>query len=202
MGEVREMMQGRLADLSFAAIDFESAGAAVGETDNPVQIGIVRVEELFGEEEHYCHYLACSQPIHWRAAKVHGITSAQLADAKPLRQHWSEVRRLLGKSIVVGHNLGTERKFLSSFPNHGFGPWLDTLKLARKVLPDASDYSLGSLCEALGLTGEIQTLSPNKRWHDAHFDAVASLCLLRYIVKGLQMEQAPLRDLSFALQVD
>ena len=30
--------------LAYAAIDFESAGAAPGETDLPVQIGIVRVD--------------------------------------------------------------------------------------------------------------------------------------------------------------
>ncbi len=200
MGEIGEIMQRRLADLPYAAIDFESAGAAPGETDNPVQIGIARVHQLFGVEEHYCQYIACSQPIHWRAAKVHGITTAQLAHAKPLLHHWGEVKRLLGGAVVVGHNLGTERKFLAAFPNHGFGPWLDTLKLARKVLPDASDYSLGALCDAIGITAEIQQLSPNKTWHDAHFDAVASLCLLRFVVKGLQMEHAPLQDLSFALQ--
>ena len=38
-----------LEDLCWAAIDFESAGTAPGETDCPVQIGIVRVERLFSE---------------------------------------------------------------------------------------------------------------------------------------------------------
>lgn len=202
MDQFDEIRQAKLADLSFAAIDFESAGAAVGETDQAVQVGIVRVNGLFGVEEHYCHYLACTRPIHWRASKVHGITSAQLADAKPLLQHWSELKRLLGNAVVLGHNLGTERKFLNTFPSHGFGPWLDTLKLARRVLPDANDYSLGAICEAVGIKEEIQALSPRKNWHDAHFDAVASLCLLRYVVRGLGLESSPLQDLSFALQMD
>ncbi len=202
MGQISEIIRAELSTLAFAAIDFESAGAAAGETDQPVQVGIVRVEQLFAEEEHYCEYIACTRPIHWSAAKVHGITTADLAQAEPLLHHWGSLKTLLGDAIVVGHNLGTERKFLNAFPAHGFGPWLDTLKLARKVLPDASDYSLGSLCVALGLKEEIQRLCPNKNWHDAHFDAAASLCLLRYIIKGLQLENAPLQDLSFALQFD
>ena len=57
----REMMNEPLAGLPFAAIDFESAGSAPGETDQPVQIGIVRVENLFAEE--LCcfdSYIACN----------------------------------------------------------------------------------------------------------------------------------------------
>ena len=37
--------------LRFAAIDFESAGAARGETDQPVQIGIASCPSLEGEPE-------------------------------------------------------------------------------------------------------------------------------------------------------
>ena len=40
------LMNCPLGQLPVAAIDFESAGAAPGETDQPVQIGIVRVNSL------------------------------------------------------------------------------------------------------------------------------------------------------------
>lgn len=190
-----------LGSLSFAAIDFESAGAAPGETDCPVQIGIVRTAPLFGAEELFTSYIAPTHPVHWSAAKVHGITTEKLADAPAFPTLWPETRRLLSDCVVVGHNPSTEIRFLNkAFPGHGFSPWLDTLALARKALPTLGDHSLGSVCGALGLTAEVEKLVPARRWHDALFDAVGSLVLLRFLVRELQMESTPLGGLNFALK--
>ena len=53
-----------LEDLCWAAIDFESAGTAPGETDCPVQIGIVRVEQLFSDAPQlFTSYIACQRPV-------------------------------------------------------------------------------------------------------------------------------------------
>ena len=200
MGE--EMTDAPLGQLCFAAIDFESAGAAPGETDQPVQVGIVRVPSLMGKEELFSTYISCDHPVRWSASKVHGITTADLRGAPDMLSLWLNFRRLLSGCIVVGHNPSTEQRFLRVFPAHGFGPWLDTLALARHCLPGLADYSLSSVCEALGVTPEIERLVPDKSWHHALFDAVGSLAALRAIVSGLQLEQRPLSTLSFALKHD
>ena len=194
-----QLMDCPLAQLPIAAIDFESAGVAPGETDLPVQVGIVRVNTLFGTEECFTSYIACDRPVRWSAAKVHGITTDMLKQAPHFSELWSELRRLLGGCVVVGHNPSTEQRFLGAFPGHGFGPWLDTLALARKALPTLQDHSLGTVCDALGITHEVTTLVPDKRWHDALYDAAGSLTLLRALVRGLNMEQATLRGLAFAV---
>lgn len=188
-----------LAQLPVAAIDFESAGAAPGETDCPVQIGIVRANTLFGTVDCFTSYIHCTRPVCWSAAKVHGITTAMLADAPTFADLWPEIRRLLSGCVVVGHNPATEMRFLSAFPGHGFGPWLDTLILARRAMPGLKDHSLGKVCDALQITPQVEALVPNKCWHDALFDAAGSLQLLRALTRGLQMEDAPLRGLSFAV---
>ena len=193
------LMDTPLAQLPVAAIDFESAGAAPGETDCPVQIGIVRANSLFDKAETFTSYIHCTRPVCWSAAKVHGITTAQLADAPAFGDLWPHIQRLLSGCVVVGHNPATEMRFLSVFPGHGFGPWLDTLLLARKALPGLKEHSLGKVCEALRITAQIDTLVPGKCWHDALYDAAGSLELLRALTRGLHMEQAPLRGLSFAI---
>ncbi len=189
-----------LAQLPFAAIDFESAGAAPGETDQPVQVGIVRVESLFAAPQCWVSYIASEHPVRWSASRVHGISTDMLTGAPRFADLWPQLRRLLRGCVVLGHNPATEMRFLRAFPGHGFAPWLDTLALAREALPGLSDHSLGAVCEAMGLTPEVQQLVPNRRWHDALFDAAGSLTLLRALVRGLQMEEAPLSGLSFALR--
>lgn len=195
-----QLMNTPLSQLSFAAIDFESAGAAPGETDRPVQVGIVRASSLMGECELYTTYISCDRPVRWSASKVHGITTADLKDAPSMLSLWPTFRRLLSGCIVVGHNPSTEQRFLRVFPAHGFGPWLDTLILARHCMPGLHDYSLGEVCRALCITPELEQLVPGRSWHHALFDAAGALLALRAIVSGLQLENRPLKTLSFAIK--
>lgn len=197
---VREILETPLAELPWAAIDFESAGAAPGETDQPIQVGIVRVPSLFGAEELFTTYISCDHPVHWSASRVHGITTEQLQGAPGMLSLWGDFRRLLSGCVVVGHNPATEQRYLRVFPAHGFGPWLDTLALARHCIPSLSDHSLGAVCTALQAVAAVDQLVPGKSWHHALYDAVASLETLRAVVRGLQLEARPLRTLDFALK--
>lgn len=198
MGE--RLMHMPLGQLPCAAIDFESAGAAPGETDCPVQIGIVRVDTLQGEPACFSSYIACPRKVCWSAAKVHGITNDILLDAPEFSALWPTMKRMLSGCVVIGHNPATEQRFLSSFPGHGFSPWLDTLVLARKAIPGLNDYSLGALCRLCGLEPSIHALVPGKTWHDALFDAAAALKLWQMLVRELHMEHATLAQLSFAVK--
>lgn len=167
----------------FTAIDFESAGASRGKTDAPVQIGLASWNSEAGHNEAFVSYLQTEQPIHWAAKKVHGIGPEHLANAPALLMLWPEVKNRLAGAVIVAHGKGTEKRFLRAFPGHGFGPWLDTLLLARAAWPDLPDHSLGAICEAHGLTDSIRELVPTKSWHDALFDAVASLVLLAHVIR-------------------
>ncbi len=182
----------RIDQVVFAAIDFESAGVVRGQTDHPVQIGMARWSLEVGPTAEFVSYLQCAEPILWSAQKVHGIASADLVDAPALLALWPEIKSRLSGAIVVAHGKGTEKRFLRAFPGHGFGPWLDTLVLARAVWPAAPDHSLSALCEQCALTEEIQSWAPQRKWHDALFDAVASLALLRCIIRQLHLEQQPI----------
>lgn len=195
-----EMMQTPLAQLPFAAIDFESAGSAPGETDQPVQVGIIRAENLFADDvSSFDSYIACRRPVRWSAARIHGITTERLHGAPNFVDLWPALRRMLEGCVVVGHNPSTEIRFLRAFPGHGFGPWLDTLALSRQAMPTLGDHSLSSVCNALRITTEVERLVPGRHWHDALFDAAGSLATLRAIVQGLDMGQTTLNRLTFAL---
>ncbi len=179
----------------FTAIDFESAGAARGMTDNPVQVGLSTWSADGGHRDAFVSFLYTDQPVQWSARKVHGIGPAQLADAPTLLSLWPELRQRLDGALVVAHGKGTEKRFLRAFPGHGFGPWIDTLLLARAAWPDQPDHSLGAICDACGLASSVSSLIPGKSWHDALFDAAASLFLLEHLVNALDLHDQPVETL-------
>lgn len=179
----------------FTAIDFESAGASRGKTDSPVQIGLATWSAENGHADAFTSYLFTDQPIQWSARKIHGIGPEQLADAPSLLSLWPELKSRLSTAVVVAHGKGTEKRFLRAFPGHGFGPWIDTLLLARAAWPELPDHSLGALCESQGLTDEIRKIVPQKSWHDALFDAVASLVLLQRIIESHALTEEPMDSL-------
>ncbi len=186
--------------LEFAAIDFESSGYGPDGKDEPIQIGIAilrggRVEPGAALRS----YLAPTspRPISDAAYAVHRIGDAQLTGAPPLAELWPALRDRLAGRIVVAHGAGTEKRFLRAFPMHGFGPWLDTLAVARMAMPDAASHALGPLLDQSGLTAPLRALCPPPLdWHDALFDATASLLLLRHLCESLSILDAPLARLD------
>ena len=169
---------------SLAAIDFESAGERRGETAVPVQIGIAWMNDLQVEPaSFYRSYLQTEQPITWSAQQVHGISKDDLRDAPPLTSLWPDLQQRLRGRYLVAHGRGTEKKFLRTFPLHGFGPWIDTLSLSRTMMPGLSSYKLSDLIFHFGLLENLVALVPNFRWHEALSDAVASLVLLSHLVQ-------------------
>lgn len=176
---------------NFAAIDFESAGASRGKTDTPVQVGLATWSADMGHGNAFVSYLRTDQPIQWAARKVHGIGPEDLADAPSMLMLWPEFKKRLAGSLVVAHGKGTEKRFLRAFPGHGFGPWIDTLHLSRSALPHLPDHSLGAVCENRLLTPAIQSLVPEKSWHDALFDSVASLVLLADLIDSNELHEMP-----------
>jgi DNA polymerase-3 subunit epsilon len=179
----------------FTAIDFESAGASRGRTDTPVQIGLAGWSVEQGHHEPFVSYLHTDAPIQWAARKVHGIGPEHLAGAPRLLTLWPTLKMRLAGAVVVAHGKGTEKRFLRAFPGHGFSPWIDTLLLARATWPELPDHSLGALCEVHGLTPTVRQWVPEKSWHDALFDAVASLVVLAHLLESHNLVDLPVECL-------
>jgi len=171
----------RIAETRFAAIDFESAGSAPGRTDEPVQIAIAH---LVGTKisEALCSYVKTENPVTWAARKVHGITDFMIKDAPRFVDLWPQIKSDMEGCWIVAHGAATEKRFLRVFPFHSFGPWVDTLDLARSVYPGLASHALGEVIKVLGLESDPEIQAEGFRWHDARCDAIASLVLLRHLI--------------------
>jgi DNA polymerase-3 subunit epsilon len=178
-----------VCEVAWAAIDFEGTGADPGQSDEAVQVGIAILAPGREEPEKFFRsFIRAESRVTRAAASVHRITDRDIENAPPLTLLWPEIKSRLSGAVVIAHGAGTEKRFLRAFPMHGFGPWIDTLALARAVLPVLDEHSLASVAAEVGVVDAIRSLCPGLDWHDALFDAVASLLVAHRIISrfGLQ----------------
>ncbi len=103
------------------------------------------------------------------ATRIHGLTNQDVAAARAFADIESEVLQVLDADALVAHNahvdVGVLRRHL--------GEWecpevLDTLKLARRLLPAQPSYKLGALVTAFSLADGLPAgLVPHRATYDA-----------------------------------
>lgn len=170
-------------DVSLTVLDFETTGAVAGHADEPWQVGMVELQDGRVTGRYHESYLrvAAARPFNPYAPGRHAELRGVLAAAPPPADLWPVWRPWLEGRPLAAHNIGTERKFLQRLaPMHEFGPWIDTLKLARRVRPDLDGHALADVCAALGVVERARKLCPGRDWHDALFDAFASALVLEH----------------------
>ncbi len=168
------------------ALDFETTGTTQEENNAPWQIGVVTLSRgkvdltrsfsslLRVPRERVFNPYA---PGRWARLR------AEMASAPTLQELWPTLRPLLQGRPLVAHNAPTERGILAQeFPWQSFGPWVDTLPLARVAYPGHRDFKLENLIPALGMEAMLRTRCPDREPHDAFYDAVACATLLESLL--------------------
>jgi DNA polymerase-3 subunit epsilon len=147
--------------MEFVALDFETTGYENGGTNEPWQLGIALVKDFQIVE-----------------TKEWFFKSSFKEDAPTLIDQWEEFFPYLSGRRLVAHNIATERTILTRLaPLTKWGPWVDTMRLAKARYPRMDSYALGDLCAAFGCVPEIS----ERTWHDALYDAVACARLAAFL---------------------
>ena len=146
--------------MEFVAIDFETTGYENGATNEPWQLGLAVVRDLEIVETREIFFAARGAP-----ARAQGADAA--ASLLASFEAWSPY--LIGRRLVA-HNIACERTILTrTAPLTPWGPWVDTMKLAKARYPRLAGYALGDVCAALGCVPEFE----GRTWHDGLYDAIA-----------------------------
>lgn len=169
--------------LRLAAIDFESIPRADGGGDVPVQIGIVSGTGTSIQTE--TAWMSHTNPGLPLSPRKGSLLAPEIADSPSLLALWPAIRDSLRGRWIVAHGAGTEKRFLRTFPGHGLGPWIDTLRWSRAAYPHLPSHRLGDLCQTLNLESRIRNLGLGVGWHEALFDAAAALVLLHHLLDQL-----------------
>jgi len=158
----------------YAVVDIEATGG------NHVKGRIIEIAIiLFDGEKIVSEYSTLVNPevkIDWYVTKLTGIKNSMVADAPLFAAVAEEILRLTKGNIFVAHDVDFDYKFLKEeLRKVGLDfnePKVCTLKLSQKHLPEEESYSLGKLCDSVGIP------IPTEVRHRAAGDAVATAKLL------------------------
>lgn len=150
---------------SYVCFDLETTGLSP-EKDEIIEIGAVKVVE--GKViDRFMRFVKPDAPISQVVTSLTGISNEMVADAGPADRIMYDFLQFCEDYPVIGHNLMFDyrftwryaKKYYMDFEKKG----LDTLKIARKVLPDLPSRSLEGLCAHYG----IVNASAHRAYHDA-----------------------------------
>jgi DNA polymerase-3 subunit epsilon len=124
-----------------------------------------------------------------------GITNEMVESAPPFYQIAKEVVEICKDAVFVAHNAAFDYNFIrEEFRNLGYQfemPTICTVKLARKLLPGHTSYSLGNICPELGIGNDAR--------HRAAGDALATVKLFEILLdknNGLMNPEDPYQAFS------
>lgn len=165
----------------YAIIDIETTGlSANSEKITEIAIFIHDGNEI---KEEFCTLINPERKIPYRITQMTGITNQMVEDAPKFYEVGKKIVDLTDGKIIVGHNVSFDYSFLrSEFKSFGYDysrKMLDTVRLSRKLIPGRKSYSLGKLCNDLGIENHAR--------HRAAGDALATTRLFE-LLRGIDPE--------------
>lgn len=157
---------------SYICVDLETTGLNP-KTDKIIEIGAVKIRN--GKEtDRFESYVNPARKLEERIVSLTGIRDENLTDAPYIDEIIPGFLKFADEDIFLGHSILFDFSFLKKAAvNQGLKlekQGIDTLKIARKFLPELESRSLGYLCEYYKI--------PHKA-HRALEDAVATESLYR-----------------------
>ncbi|MFI6705456.1 exonuclease domain-containing protein [Nonomuraea sp. NPDC050478] len=131
-----------------------------------------------------------ARPITSLARRIHGISNEQVASAPTAADQAGEIRTVFDDTVFVAHNAHVDLNVLGrELP--GFRPVrvIDTLTLARRLLPGRPSYKLGALAEEFRLAADMPA---GLRPHRTAYDALVCARLLAHLAATPGSQPPPL----------
>jgi DNA polymerase III epsilon subunit family exonuclease len=176
----------------YAVVDVEGNGQRPPDL---VEIAIVAIKGgLIGRPKSWL--VRPPRPITPMARRLHKITDDQVVDAPAVADIEAELLQSLSDKVFVAHNAHVDLGVLGVLGRElpAFQPArvVDTLKLARRLLPGRDSYTLGALVDAFGLARGLPVdLVP----HRATYDALVCARLLAHLATPPGHERLTLAEL-------
>lgn len=140
----------------FVIFDVETTGLSPIEGDRIIEIAAVKVRGNKVVDKFYS-LVNPQRPVPPQATQVNNITDDMLTTAPVAGDILPQMIHFIGGACVAGHNVRFDLNFLCyelaliGRRLHDHTPAVDTLKMARELLPYLSNHKLAYLARSLGV---------------------------------------------------
>ena len=140
-------------DSSFVVFDIETTGFSPVR-NNITEIGAVKVKN--GQiVDRFSTFVNPREPIPYNIVKLTNITDDMVKDAPVIEDVLPQFRDFVDDSILVAHNARFDTSFIFEFASRQNivfdDTFVDTVELARDLLPHLPKYKLDVVCNDLGV---------------------------------------------------
>ena len=140
---------------SFVILDTETTGLEASMGDKIISLAALKIRNsLIQENEFLDELINPERDIPWESVKIHRITDEHVRGKPTLPELQSKINLFLKKSILIGHNIEFDKKFIyQDAANSDLSKRMkkitsiDTIYLTAALYPDLENYNLSYLCE-------------------------------------------------------
>lgn len=141
----------------YVLVDIETTGFSPVK-DNIIEIGAIKVKnnEIISE---YNELIKINKILSPFTTKLTGITDEMLQFGKNITEVLKEFIKFTEDKIIIGHNVTFDLGFLSyncrKYLNYNLdNDYVDTMCMARKIVPNSINYKLGTLANLFNVSYE------------------------------------------------
>ncbi len=144
---------------NYTVVDIETTGLNWN-FNKILEISALKVRNKKVVEE-FSKIINPHEPIPYFIKRLTGITDDMVANALELESVLKDFKEFLKEDIIVGHNVNFDINFLNNSFKKVLGEsltndYIDTLRIARKLLPDLYHHKLDDLIQYYGITARNQ----------------------------------------------
>ncbi|MBW1617195.1 exonuclease domain-containing protein [Empedobacter falsenii] len=160
----------------YAILDIEATGGKVGE-ESIIEIAVYKYD---GKEivDQFISLVNPEKKIDQYVQRLTHISDKMVLTAPKFHEVAKRIVEITDDCILVGHNVMFDYRMLKQeFNRLGYNfqkEWIDTFEYSEKLIPGLPSYSLGKLCQSLGIVVTDR--------HRASGDARATVALFKMLI--------------------
>ncbi len=135
---------------NYVLVDIETTGLSP-RTDEIIEIGAIKVKENKIVDT-FDTLLKIDRKLSYFITNLTGITNEMLEEGEEQEEALEEFVNFAGKEIIMGHNVNFDINFIydkcqSYLDYYLSNDFVDTMRIAKHILPNVRNYKLGTLAD-------------------------------------------------------
>ena len=140
---------------NYVLVDIETTGLSPVK-DDIIEIGAIKVENNKMVDT-FNQLIKLDRSLPPFITNLTGITDEMLKTGRMPNEVFKDFVNFIGESVIIGHNVNFDLGFLSNkckkYLNYNLNnDYIDTLYLARRLVPNSVNYKLGTLANLFNIS--------------------------------------------------